>query len=416
VIEFDQDWESLGITRQFINAVKDMGFAAPTEIQRKAIPIGLGGQNIIGIAQTGTGKTAAYVLPILQRLKYHVSTAPRAVILLPTKELVKQVAYHVKLMAGNTDLKVAELYGGVGPKAQIQILEEGVDVIVSTPGRFEEIYLGGNIPTKMLKTLVVDEADRLMDMNFKPQLMRLLEWLPAKRQNLLFSATFSPRVEKLAADFMEFPVKIEITPSATPAASVKQIAYSVPNVKSKLNLLQWFFKHEAFTRVLIFARSKESVTNLAKFLERMDLGTVRAIHSNKGQNARHNAMAAFSDGEVRILVSTDVTARGIDIKDVSHVINFDVPVVYDDYVHRIGRTGRAQATGTAISLVTEADAYHIKKIEKHIREKIAFQELPPIPIEETPYAERQTMSREIDRQKRLENPDYRGAFHERKKK
>lgn len=416
MIEFDQDWESLGITRQFINAVKDMGFAAPTEIQRKAIPVGLGGQNIIGIAQTGTGKTAAYVLPILQRLKYHVSTAPRAVILLPTKELVKQVANHVKLMAGNTDLKVAELFGGVGPKAQIQILEEGVDVIVSTPGRFEEIYLGGNIPAKMLKTLVVDEADRLMDMNFKPQLMRLLEWLPAKRQNLLFSATFSLRVEQLAADFMEFPVKIEITPSATPAASVKQIAYSVPNVKSKLNLLQWFFKHEAFTRVLIFARSKESVTNLAKFLERMDLGTVRAIHSNKGQNTRHNAMAAFSDGEVRILVSTDVTARGIDIKDVSHVINFDVPVVYDDYVHRIGRTGRAQATGTAISLVTEADAYHIKKIEKHIREKIVFLELPPIPIEETPYAERQTMAREIDRQKRLENPDYRGAFHERKKK
>jgi ATP-dependent RNA helicase RhlE len=416
VINFDHDWESLGLTRQFINAVKDMGFASPTEIQQRAIPLCLGGQNIIGIAQTGTGKTAAYLLPILQRLKFHVSGAPRALVLLPTKELVKQVSSHVALMAKNTDLKVAELYGGIGPKAQKEVLHKGVDIIISTPGRFEEIYRTGDIATKAIKTLVIDEADRLMDMHFRPQLRKLLEWLPSKRQNLLFSATFSTRVEQLAGDFMEFPIKIEVTPSATTAATVTQLAYRVPNFKTKLNLLQHLLTDQQFSRVLIFARTKESVTNLAKFLERVDAGAVRAIHSNKGQNARHNAVATFGTGELRILVSTDVTARGIDIKDVSHVINFDVPVVYDDYVHRIGRTGRALTKGIAISFVTPADEYHIKKIETHIREKIKSEKLPLITIEDTPLTERQAMAREIDRQRRVENPDYQGAFHERKRK
>lgn len=414
--DLETAWTELGVTRQFINAIKDMGFAEPTEVQSRAIPVATGGQNVIGIAQTGTGKTAAYLLPILMKLKFNKVDAPRALVLLPTKELVKQVADVGRQASKYTDIKVIELYGGVGPKSQIEVLKEGVDLIVSTPGRFEELYFSGNIPTRQIKILVVDEADRLMDMHFRPQLRKILEWLPAKRQNMLFSATFSARVEQLAGDFMEFPVRIEVTPQATPAALVQQIAYKTPNFKTKLNLLQHLLANSSMNRVIVFARTKDAVTNLSKYLERMNVGVVRAIHSNKGQNARLNAVAAFGEGEVRVLVSTDVTARGIDIKQVSHVINFDVPVVYDDYVHRIGRTGRANNTGIAISFISPADEYHITKIEKLIREKIERKSFPnEVNIESTSYEESQTMAREMDRQKRLEDPSYQGAFHERRK-
>lgn len=417
VQDLDKAWEELGVTRQFINAVKDMGFGAPTEIQVRSFPIVMAGQNLIGIAQTGTGKTAAYLIPILQRLKFHKGDAPRTLVLLPTKELVKQVADNARKLAANTDLRIAELYGGIGPKAQQQVLENGVDIIVSTPGRLEELYFTGSIPTKQLKILVVDEADRLMDMNFRPQLRKILEWLPPKRQNLLLSATFSQRIEQLADDFMEFPVKIEITPQATAAQTVQQLLYKTPNIKTKLNLLGHLLADEKLSRIIIFARTKDAVTNLTKYLERISVGAIRAIHSNKGQNARLNSIADFADGEVRVLVSTDVTARGIDIKNVSHVINFDVPVIYDDYVHRIGRTGRAMNAGIAISFVTPADEYHIKKIEKLIRDKISIVPMPDLSlIESTPYEESQAMAREIDRQKKTEDPTYQGAFHDRKKK
>ena len=414
--DFEIEWTELGVTRQFISAIKDMGFAAPTEIQSRAIPLVNGGQNLIGIAQTGTGKTAAYLLPILGKLKFNRPESPRALVLLPTKELVKQVADVCRQASIYSDIRVAELYGGVGPKSQIETLKSGVDVIISTPGRFEELYFTGNIPTKQLKILVVDEADRLMDMHFRPQLRKILEWLPSKRQNMLFSATFSTRIEQLAEDFMEFPVKVEVTPQATPAALVQQVAYRVPNFKTKLNLLELLLKDATMNRIIIFARTKETVTNLSKYLERIEAGQIRSIHSNKGQNARHNAIAAFSEGEIRLLISTDVTARGIDVKQVSHVINFDVPVIYDDYVHRIGRTGRANSTGIAISFITPADEYHITKIEKLIREKIERKTLPKeVQIESTPYHESQAMAREIDRQKRQDDPTYQGAFHERKK-
>ena len=417
VQEPDTAWEELGVTRQFISAAKDMGFGLPTEIQARSFAVAMAGQNLIGIAQTGTGKTAAYLIPILQRIKFHKPDAPRVLILLPTKELVRQVFGMAKSLSANTDLKISELYGGVGPKAQQKILEGGVDIIVATPGRFEELYFTNCFSTKQLKTLVVDEADRLMDMNFRPQIRKILEWLPPKRQNMLFSATFSERVEQLASDFMEFPVKIEVTPQATAAQTVQQLIYHTPNFKTKLNLLGHLLRDAGFSRVIVFARSKESVTNLTKYFERISIGAVREIHSNKGQNSRLNAIDAFAKGEVRILVSTDVTARGIDVKNISHVINFDVPVIYDDYVHRIGRTGRAMAAGVAISFVTPADEYHIKKIEKLIREKISVNPLPDTSlIESTPYEESQAMAREIDRQKKVEDPNYQGAFHERKKK
>ena len=411
-------FENFNLNRQLLNAVADAGFTAPTDIQQKSIPLILGGQEVIGIAQTGTGKTAAYLLPILMKIKYAQGTDPRVVILVPTKELTLQIADHASQLAKYTDLRILPLYGGVGQKAQIETIQKGVDILITTPGRFMELYLQGDLPTKQIKTLVLDEADRMMDMGFMHQIRKILEVIPKKRQNLLFSATFNERVESLSAEFLEFPIKVEVTPQATAAKQVEQELYLVPNLKTKINFLEHLLEDKAeFNRVMIFTRTKDVANNLFKYLERKSLGSVRVIHSNKGQNTRINAVNDFKEGNIRILVSTDVTARGIDVTKVSHVINFDVPILYEDYVHRIGRTGRAFQEGKAITFATPAEEYHIKKIEKLIREKIPVKTLPKVvKIEEVTLDEKQEMAREIDWQKKKEDPEFKGAFHERGKK
>jgi ATP-dependent RNA helicase RhlE len=263
---------------------------------------------------------------------------------------------------------------------------------------------------------VLDEADRMLDMGFMHQLRKIFEVIPSKRQNLLFSATFPAKVEKLAEEFLEFPVKVETTPQIMAAAQVEQELYHVPNIKTKIHLLTHLLSDRAtFQRVMIFTRTKDAANDVFKFIERKQMGPVRVIHSNKGQNTRINAMNEFKMGGIRILVSTDVSSRGIDVTNVSHVINFDVPMLYEDYIHRIGRTGRAFQTGKAITFVTEAERYHVNKIEELMREKIRVCKLPEgVEIEETPLAEAQQIAKEIDRQKRYEDPEFRGAFHERK--
>ncbi|HYF70398.1 MAG TPA: DEAD/DEAH box helicase [Ohtaekwangia sp.] len=409
-------FEEFNLNRQLLNAVADLGFETPTGIQQKCIPLILGGQEVIGIAQTGTGKTAAYMLPLLMKVKHAQGNMPRAIILAPTKELTLQLAAHAKAFAKYTDLRIIALYGGVGPKTQVEMIEQGVDIIVTTPGRLMELYLKGNFPVKQVKMLVLDEADRMMDMGFMPQIRKILEVLPGKRQNMLFSATFPEKVEKLSAEFLEFPVKVEVTPQATPAKQVEQVLYHVPNMKTKINFLEYLLRdREIFNRVMIFTRTKDVANNVFNYLDRKDFGTVRVIHSNKGQNSRINAVDEFKEGKVRILVSTDVTARGIDVIKVSHVINFDVPLLYEDYVHRIGRTGRAFQEGKAITFVTTAETYHIEKIEKLIREKIPVREIPAdVAMEKTSFDESQKMKREIDLQRRREDPDFKGAFHDKR--
>ena len=409
-------FENLNLNKQLLNAIAEAGFETPTEIQQKCIPLIFGGQEVIGIAQTGTGKTAAYLLPVLMKIKYASGKDPRVLILAPTKELTVQISEHALQLAKYTDLRVLPLYGGVGPKTQIENLNEGVDIIIATPGRFMELYLKGKVVTKQIKTLILDEADRMMDMGFMPQLRRIFEVIPHKRQNLLFSATFHEKVERLSREFLEFPVKVEITPQATAAKRVDQELYVIPNLKTKINFLEHLLQdNEAFNRVLIFTRTKEVADNVFRYLERKEYGPVKVIHSNKGQNTRINAVNEFKEGKLRILVSTDVTARGIDVLKVSHVINFDVPILYEDYVHRIGRTGRAFQEGTAITFATPAEMYHIAKIEKLIREKIPVKQLPPtVEIAETPALEAKDMAREIDWQKKKEDPTFQGAFHERK--
>ena len=410
-------FEDLKLNRQLLNAVADAGYNQPTEIQLKAIPRILNGHDVMGIAQTGTGKTAAFVLPILMKIKYAQGDDVRALILAPTKELVMQIAEVTQQLASYTDLRIIVLYGGVGPKKQIELLESGVDIIVATPGRFQELYTKGHIGARFIKTLVLDEADRMMDMGFMPQIRNVLEVIPVKRQNLLFSATMPEKVLQLSEEFLEFPEVVEVTPQATPAQTINQIFYRVPNVKTKINLLEHLLEEESLSRVIIFTRKRQAANDVYKFIERKKLGKVNVLHANKGQNSRIAAMNAFKKGELRILVTTDVSSRGIDVTEVSHVINFDVPVVYEDYVHRIGRTGRAEMTGVAITLVNKSEEYHLGKIEKVIRQSITEKKLPgEVEVTKTPFVEDQEMEREIDHQKRIENPDFKGAFHEKKKK
>lgn len=410
-------WREFPLSKPFLQAIEAVPFAAPTEIQAKCLPLILSGQQVVGIAQTGTGKTAAYLLPVLFKLRFAQGAEARALVVVPTKELVVQVENQTHQLARFTDLRVAALYGGVGPKTQIETLKKGVDLLIATPGRFLELYQKNEIATRQIKTLVIDEADRLMDMGFMPQLRRIFEVIPSRRQNLLFSATFSARVEKLSQEFLDFSVRVEVTPPATASRQVTQQLYELPNLKTKISFLDCLLSQPAFARVMVFTRTKQAADDVGKFIDRKNLGPVRVVHSNKGQNSRINAVLEFKEGRLRVLVATDVAARGIDVSDVSHVINFDVPIQYEDYVHRIGRTGRAMNVGTAITLVNPAEVYHIARIEALIREKIPVCPLPAgIGTAETPFREAQEMAREIDRQKQKEDPDFAGAFHQRKKK
>ncbi|MCZ2489856.1 DEAD/DEAH box helicase [Aquirufa antheringensis] len=408
---------SLGLNPQLQRACTAVGYTKPTPIQEKAIPLLLQGHDLLGIAQTGTGKTAAYALPILMRCKYAQGKNPRALILAPTRELVMQIHTVMIGLAQFTDLRILALYGGLGPKPQILALEEGIDILVSTPGRFLELYRKDVIVVKELKFLILDEADKMMDMGFMPQIRQILEKIPyKKRMNGLFSATFPEKVENLSHEFLEFPMKIEITPQATPASQVTQSVYEAPNLLTKLHALAYFMQNPDFHRVMVFCRSKDAANEVEKWLlKSLPKDQVRVIHSNKGQNTRINAMAQFREGNVRVLVTTDVAARGIDIPKVSHVINFDVPLIYEDYVHRIGRTGRAEEIGESITFITLAESYHWAKIEEIIQQKIEIEQLPEgIKIEETPFLEQQDMLRAVDDQRKREDPDFKGAFHDKK--
>ena len=408
-------FKDLKLNRQLLNAIEDIRYEKPTAIQQRAIPLILNGHDLMGIAQTGTGKTAAFILPILMRIKYAQGNAVRALILAPTKELVLQIEEVAKQLASYTDLRILAIYGGIGPKTQIEKIGAGVDIIVSTPGRFMDIYLRGSIHTKHLKTLVLDEADKMMDMGFMPQIRKVLEVIPVKRQNLLFSATMPDRVLALSEEFLEYPERVEVAPQATIIETIDQVFYEVPNIKTKINFVEYLLQTEKFTRVLIFTKTKQTADNLFKYLDRKNVGPARVLHSNKGQNTRINTMQLFKKGELKVLVATDVASRGIDVSDVSHVINFDVPTLYEDYVHRVGRTGRAEKSGVAITFANEAELFHIANIEKLIRKSIPQKKLPKhIKIEESTFDEQQDIARSIDHQKRKDNPTFKGAFHEKK--
>ena len=413
-------FEDLKLKRQFLRAVEDLGYTVPTPIQVQAIPRILAGQDLIGVAQTGTGKTAAYVLPLLQKTKGRQDGPPRIAILVPTKELAFQVHAAVMAFAAHTDLRALTLVGGVGPKKQIASLAEGTDIVVATPGRFMELYLKGALVLNKLHSLVLDEADRMMDMGFMPQLRDMLEVLPRKRQNLLFSATFPQRVESLADEFLLWPSRIEVAPEGTPVASVDQFMVKVPNIQTKLNLLSfWLCGKHVDSRALVFVRTKDDARKIRQALEKVLPGQVAEIHSNKAQHTRLAAMAQFRQGDVRVLVSTDVSSRGIDVPETEVVVNFTVPRMSDDYVHRIGRTGRADRSGVAYTMVDPTDEVALGRILERLPkgnrpESMSF----PDQVEEatTPPWEAKTMARTIDFQRKKADPTYQGAFHEKKRK
>jgi len=406
------------LNRQLLDAVVEKGYTKPTPIQEKAIPRILAGQDVIGVAQTGTGKTAAFLLPTLMKLKYAQGDNPRALILAPTRELCSQISQEFEQLATNLDLRHACIVGGKAISVQAKQVAQGVDVLIATPARAMDVYLYGGFTLRQVEVMILDEADKMMDMGFMPQIRRLLEVVPTKRQNLLFSATFPPKVNRLAEEFLEFPEKIAVTPQATPAQTVAQELYYVPNFRTKVALLEHLLQdQETYAKVIVFVRRRQTANNLFKFISRKVADDCRVIHANKDQNTRMNAMRQFKEGSIRVLVSTDVASRGIDVTMVSHVINFDVPLVHEDYVHRIGRTGRAEQKGTAITFCNPAEKYHIKKIERVISMKISVAMLPTeVEIFETPKEEKQQMDREIDEQRKKEDPTFRGAFHEKKKK
>jgi ATP-dependent RNA helicase RhlE len=410
-------FEELKISKSILKAIEELGFTEPTPIQEKAIPMIRSGVDVLGIAQTGTGKTAAYLVPLIMKLVKAEGNDPRAVILAPTRELAIQVGEDLADLIRFTNLRAVTVYGGIGWTKHAELIKPGIDILVATPGRLWDLYRAEAVSLKKIKTLVIDEADRMLDMGFMPQIRNFLEVLPVKRQNLLFSATFNEKVENMSHEFLDFPERIEVSPSATPAKLIDQFYYSVPNFQTKLNLINYLLRdEETYSRVIVFVGTKENAEQVFKIIKRRSEGEKRILHSNKGQSTRLNAINAFKSGIVRILITTDISSRGIDVDLVSHVINFDLPSNHEDYVHRIGRTARANNTGTAISLINPAEELNLHKIEELIRMQIPRLELPEdLDIMATKKEENQDQLREIDRQKRAADPSFQGAFHEKKR-
>lgn len=409
-------FEELKISKQIINALNESGFTEPTPIQEEAFSPIKSGKDIIGIAQTGTGKTFAYLIPLLMKLHYAQGNMPRAIIIVPTRELVLQICESIEILTEYMDIRYEGIYGGTNIRTQQDRLVDGVDLIVSTPGRFMDIYMNGIIRTKNVKTVVVDEADKLMDMGFMPQLTAILDVLPEKHQNMLFSATFSDVVADLSEDFLVNPQRIEVARQATPVDHITQIRYDLPNIMTKVNLLKLLLADkEEYKKVMVFTETKKNADRISLKLADFWKDDLSVIHSNKAQNTRLNALKAFREGKSRIMIASDVAARGIDIEDVTHVINFDIPSLPEEYVHRIGRTGRAGKTGTAISFVGEKEVEKIEAIEKLINQNIEIEVLPEnLEISDILLDDEKVQTRNIKYQSG--GPKGGGAFHQKKGK
>jgi ATP-dependent RNA helicase RhlE len=351
-----------------LDGVKAMGYVDPTPIQLRAIPLVLSGRDVIGSAQTGTGKTAAFALPILSKLGKHNPVGPRALILEPTRELASQVETAIRDYARFTDLKVTVVYGGVGYGKQTDELRAGADVVAATPGRLLDHLEQGTLRLDKVEFLVLDEADRMLDMGFLPDVRRLVEKCPRKRHTALFSATIPPQIETLIQWAMHDPETIEIGARRTPAETVKHVIYPVSDMQ-KTDLVLELLKRVNYNSVLVFCRTKHGAGRVAGLLKRNN-HAVAVLHSNRTQKEREQALEGFREGKYEVLVATDIAARGLDIADVSHVINYDVPQHPEDYIHRIGRTGRAEHTGDAFTIMVAEDAPHVFAIERFISQKI----------------------------------------------
>lgn len=413
-------FDQFNLKKQLRNAINDLGFVAPTPIQEQTYSVVLSGRDVLGIAQTGTGKTVAYSLPILQDLKFSDQKHPRVLILVPTRELVIQVVNELEKLAEYVTVRILGIYGGVNIKTQRLHLMEGCDIVVATPGRVYDLILEQSLATKGLKKLVIDEVDVMLDLGFRPQLMSIMELLPEKRQNIMYSATMTDHVDELIDDFFVAPEKISIAVSGTPLDNIEQSSYLVENFYTKLNLLKHLIADtEQFSKVLVFSAHKRMADKIYEEITEEFPGQIGIIHSNKSQNFRIQSIEDFDTGHTRVLIATDIMARGLDLDKISHVINFDTPNFPENYMHRIGRTGRAEEKGKTILFSTEKEMKWKGAIEELMDLKIPVIDFPKevaiskeLLMEEKP-EEEQMKDHNRNEKKREEGG---GAVHEKKAK
>ncbi len=367
----------LNLNTPLLSALDELGITTPTTIQRNVFSVVMSGRDVCGIAQTGTGKTFAYLLPCLRQWKFTKDKSPQVLIIVPTRELVTQVVENIKALTPYMNLIAVGVYGGVNINTQQIEVMKGVDVLVATPGRLYDLAMNGAFKTKTIKKLVIDEVDEMLNLGFRTQLKNILDFLPPKRQNLLFSATMTEDVEALIALYFNNPVRVEAAPTGTPLENIIQSGYEVPNFNTKVNLLELLLtEDDTMTKVLVFVATKNLADQLYEQLEPKFSGLVGVIHSNKEQNHRFNTVKQFKNGTYRFIIATDIVARGIDVAEVSHVINFDVPEVPENYIHRIGRTGRADKKGIAINFITEKEKSLLTAIEALMKYRVPIEPVP----------------------------------------
>lgn len=412
-------FQDLNLNTPLYNAIDDLGFKHPTPIQAEAFNIVASGKDVVGIAQTGTGKTFAYMLPVLRHLKYSQQDNPRVLILVPTRELVVQVVDEIEKLSKYINNRILGVYGGTNINTQKQAVAQGQDIIVATPGRLYDLAVSRVLQLKSIQKMIIDEVDVMLDLGFRHQLMNIFDILPERRQNIMFSATMTKDVDDLITDFFINPSKISIAVSGTPLENIKQERYDVPNFYTKVNLLEHLLRNdEEFSRVLIFVAYKKMADRLFDQLEELFYGQTCVIHSNKTQNYRLRSIEAFSNGEHRILVATDIMARGLDIDDITHVINFDTPDYPENYMHRIGRTGRAEKQGHALLFSTEKEQEARERLEALMQMQIDKLTIPEnVSISQELIEEERPQIRERNNPTKRSKDDEAGAaFHEKKEK
>lgn len=413
-----QSFDEFKISTPLRNGIADLGFKTPTEIQSAAFPVILSGKDMVGIAQTGTGKTFAYMLPILQMLPFSKEIHPRVLILVPTRELVVQVVEEIEKFSKYATVRVIGVYGGTNMNRQKDALAEGVDIVVATPGRLYDLILSRALRLKSIKKLVIDEVDVMLDLGFRFQLTNIMDLLPERRQNIMFSATMTEDVDQLINDYFVTPQKVTIALSGTPLENISQFCFAVPNFYTKVNLLIDLLKdNELYSKVLVFVSNKKSADRLFEAIDEFYGSEACLIHSNKTQNYRLRSIRQFDEGQNRILVTTDVMARGLDLDKISHVINFDTPTYPENYMHRIGRTGRAEEKGASILFYTEKEESSKEDIEA-----LMGIEIPEIQMSAAIEIATRLTPAETPRIIEPDNPDKRDgdepgpSFHEKKDK
>lgn len=411
-------FKDLNLSKPLQNAIQDMGFESPTPIQEESFPVILSGKNVVGIAQTGTGKTLAFMLPLLQNFAFSKQQNPRILVLVPTRELVIQVVENIKALTKYMTIRVHGIYGGVNINTQKQELQGGSDIVVATPGRLYDLTLSRALNIKSVHKLVIDEVDVMLDLGFRFQLTNIFELLSEKRQNMMFSATMTEEIEAFIDDFFIAPVKISIAVSGTPLDNITQVAYPVENFYTKVNLLKHILKDkERFSKTLVFISSKKNADKLHELMSESYDDEMAVIHSNKSQNYRIRSIKQFDEGSKRILLATDVMARGLDLEKITHVINFDVPAFPENYMHRIGRTGRAEQKGETILFYTEKEIPQKEDIEYLMAMEIPLIDFPEgveISKQLTPEERPKIKMKTGNHKKHGYTPG--AAFHEKKEK